>query len=920
MTTNLKLLGAGLLLLSSFPAMAVPAYPGFITARQQDGTELTIRRVGDEYHNMVLSSDGYALLFNAATHNYEYALLEADGFVTSGVVASDPDSRSPEAVRMLENIDREAVEARFAADMALARDRMAPKPVNTGTGPQRIVRISDVPTTGKHDVLVILVEFADRKFSDCEAMSDPKNYYDRFFHESGFSDYGCHGSVYDYYFEGSCERYDPDFRVFGPVTVSGGYADYAGSGGSAYTYKMIQEAIPLVDAQYDVDFADFDTDGDGVIDNVYCLYAGYGQADSPVRDSIWPHSYNLKATHNEFDVDGVTVDRYTVSQQVNGQSNLPVGIGTFVHEFGHVLGLADHYNNSLSLGNPANNVGNWDVMSSGSYNNDQNCPAPFSAFERYSLGWTEPVELDPREPSMIEMTPYMDSGQCYRLTVKPDDKEYFLIENRQQKDWDEYLPGHGILVWHIEEDQVVWDINRPNADQNHQRVDIVEAAGILTSTGHSSDAFPGTSNVRQYNFMDWANNKHFGFEWVEEDEEGNCRFLLSNSGYVLPDPKLECSDVMGTSATLSWGECDMANNYEITVLNGDEEVFYHAAEEPGSVSVTDLEPETEYRVKILARLNSLKSEYVEKNFTTLTRQIEEYLPEAMPAREISDESFLARWRDLPIATDYTIQLYGRSHDAQGELLHGFDDFSTSDPRLPEGWDITPKQGRNDNDFGQAAPSIRLRDDDAYLLISVPGEKMDSIGFWFSPSKAGIVLTVEKSTGDEWNEVWRYATDRKRELTQMVDVEGSEPIRLRVSREEGVSGGYLLLDDISVYYIHDRFSAIRTVNVGPAYDNPFIAGDVNSYMIDGLMAGEKYGFRVRAEADGRFSPWSEVMNVEEGMEDPEDPNAVGNIGDDTGYADEEEIIYNLQGIRIKASVHDLPSGVYIINGRKVIVGN
>ena len=198
--------------------------------------------------------------------------------------------------------------------------------------------------------------------------------------------------------------------------------------------------------------------------------------------------------------------------------------------------------------------------------------------------------------------------------------------------------------------------------------------------------------------------------------------------------------------------------------------------------------------------------------------------------------------------------------------------------------------------------------------------MDSIGFWFSPSKAGIVLTVEKSTGDEWNEVWRYATDRKRELTQVVDVEGADLVRFHVSREEGVSGGYLLLDDVTVYYIHDRFSAIRTVNVGPAYDNPFTAGDVNSYRIDGLVAGEKYGFRVRAEAGGRFSPWSEVMNVEEGMEDPEDPNAVGNIGDDTGYADEEEIIYNLQGIRIKTSVHDLPSGVYIINGRKVAVGN
>ncbi len=91
---------------------------------------------------------------------------------------------------------------------------------------------------------------------------------------------------------------------------------------------MIAEAVAVAKEKYDIDFSIFDTDGDGLVDNVYCLYAGYGQADSPVSDSIWPHSYNMSSVNSEFEVDGVTVDRYTVSQQLNGITGLPVGIGT----------------------------------------------------------------------------------------------------------------------------------------------------------------------------------------------------------------------------------------------------------------------------------------------------------------------------------------------------------------------------------------------------------------------------------------------------------------------------------------------------------------------------------------------------------------------------------------------------------------
>lgn len=911
-----KLLGASFLLLSSAPAFSVPAYPGLIPFRQDDGSTLSIRRVGDEYHNMVTSEDGYALLYNKETRNYEYAFLSDSKFLLSGIPAADVELRNTQATEFLKGIDRGAIERKFNNDWAIAKSEAFPLQ-KVKAGGSKIVRNNyNVPTTGDRDALVILVDFADVKFSDCESTPDPAAYYDRFFHQDGFSENGCHGSAYEYYYKGSLGKYRPKFHVLGPIQVSGGYADYAGNGGSALTYTMIEEVIPLADQIYDIDFSIFDTDGDGLVDNVYCLYAGYGQADSSVINSIWPHSYNLEALDAEFKIDGVTINRYTVSQQINGLTHLPVGIGTFVHEFGHVLGLADHYNNSSPLGNPPNNVGTWDVMSQGSYNDNQNCPAPFSAFERYSLGWYDPEVIDTKDAHQISVSPYMEDGKVYRVNVLPDDREYFLIENRQQIDWDTYLPGHGVLVWHIEENQINWDQNNPNSDQAHQMIDIVEAGTTLSSSGLDSDAFPGTKGVRSFNFTDWGNRKVFGFEWVEEEPDGDCWFLLSDTEYKLLTPYVLAKDIMGTTATIEWNSDSPTNIYEIHVMNEDKEIISHTAAEPGELKLCDLEPEKDYTVNISGCLNTLKSEVGEYSFTTLSRQIEEYAPQTYPAREIESTSFLARWTDIPVSTDYEVQLYGLTHTAQGVLEHGFDNFSTSNPGLPEGWNLTAKQGRLDTEFGKELPSIRLRDNDAHLLVSIPGEKIDSISFWFSSSKAGINLTVDKAIEGKWSEVWRYVPDRKREMTKTLNVCDADSVRLTVSREEGVTGGYLALDDVMLYYIHDQFNDIRSIKVGPSYSENFVKDGVCTFRITDLEPGEKYGFRVRGLSGDRVSQWSEVMKVEEGMKDPESglnlPSAAPAIPEG------ETIIFNLQGIHVSGTVENLPEGIYIINGKKRLV--
>ena len=921
-------LAAALLTTSAANALAVPAYPGTIKAHQANGTEITIRLIGDEYSHMTVTSDGYPLLFNANTLNYEYAELRNGTLAASGITATEPAARDKAATTFLAKVDKDAVMAQWATqhDAAMKQwtsEMTAKRATATQAQPQRIVRISDVPTTGKHDVLVILVQFADSKFTDNNMMDDPVDYYDRFFHQEGFSDHGARGSAYDFYRYGSNNLYDPQFKVYGPVTVSHNAEYYAGSGGSANTYKLIQEAVPLVNEQYDVDFSTFDTDGDGVVDNVYCLYAGKGQADGGGTSTIWPHSYNLdnnNADHS-FLVDGVKIDRYTVSQEVNGVSNVPVGIGTFVHEFGHVLGLADHYNNSSSWGGYVNNVGNWDVMASGSYNDDQNCPPTFSAFERYSLGWTQPTVLDAHTDTLINLQPYESTGQSYRVNVSSDDTEYFLIENRQQTGWDTYLPGHGMLVWHILEDQSVWDDNKPNYDQNKQYVDIVEAAQVYTTSGTASDAFPGTGNVTEYNFSAWNSRNIFGFAWLRECDDQLCQFLLTNTQYRLPQPSLSVNDIQGTSATLAWTTSDLATSYNIYVRHNGEPIDSVAAEDKGAFTVTGLEPETEYTAQIVARLASLQSDTVNVAFTTLPRQIEEQTPVALLPTDISSDGFTAAWQPVPDATDYELSIYRRTLDGEGALSTGFDDFSTSAYNLPEGWTVTEGQGRSTANYGEASPSLRLRNDSANLVCCVPGWKIQSVSFWHHASKAGIILDVDKCVDGQWTNVWSQTAESTSDFTDNVEVAGADSIRFMVRRTEGTSGGFMLVDDVTLHYLYDQFALLSSYKLGPSGSDSFLTYDASGicgYKVSGLDMSQDYAYNVKGVWGDRISLESNMINVTEGQI----TDGILTISNTDSHA--SNIVYDLQGRRIATMTADgklstrLPQGIYIVNGKKVVL--
>ena len=183
---------------------------------------------------------------------------------------------------------------------------------------------------------------------------------------------------------------------------------------------------------------------------------------------------------------------------------LRTGIGMFCHEFSHLLGLPDYYDTSNGINYLQYlTPGNWDVMDVGLYDMDGYVPPAYSAHERWWLGWGEPTLLN----DSTNVTMVADHGSAYCisrdgstvLSTTPDTVYY--LENRQLADWDQGLPGHGMLVLRVVYNASIWSANVPNNTGGAPRYIHVPADGTYTYSrttgvqGDDGDPFPGSANV-----------------------------------------------------------------------------------------------------------------------------------------------------------------------------------------------------------------------------------------------------------------------------------------------------------------------------------------------------------------------------------------------------------------------------------------
>ena len=353
--------------------------------------------------------------------------------------------------------------------------------------------------------LVILVSFSDVEFqtekAEIDSMLNGSNYvrdfdYSYVYKGETYEGHLHHeGSARQYFEASSFGQYSPHFDVVGPVRINKPYSTY-GQGFKESATKvapMIEAALDSV--KNEVDFSIYDNNSDGVVDFVYVIYAGRGEADTEGNTNlIWPKaSSNIPSSTKRYN--GKLIGRWACSNEMNpnGQHD---GLSTFAHEFSHVLGLPDFYatNNSEHK-----TLGLWDIMDYGTYMNEGNTPPLYSANERFFFGWLTPTLLT--EP-VTDTLPSLEEHNVARMITltntsnlignNTDPSTYWLLENRQQIGWDAHLWGHGLMLTKLNINSS-WTNSTINNNPSNMGCDIIEADGISGDdywAGKYTDLFP----------------------------------------------------------------------------------------------------------------------------------------------------------------------------------------------------------------------------------------------------------------------------------------------------------------------------------------------------------------------------------------------------------------------------------------------
>ena len=257
-----------------------------------------------------------------------------------------------------------------------------------------------------------------------------------------------------------------------------------------------------------------------MIRDVFVFYAGHNQAETADPQTIWPHRWDVQGDPRYRDVllDGVQLAGYACSSELNAD-RVMAGIGTFCHEFGHVLGWPDFYDTDYAgSGGNAPALESYSLMCSGSYNNDGRTPPALNILERWMVGWAEPEEI--ADGGDLELGPVTnDEGYLVRT---PTDNDYFLLESRDPagNKWDRHIPDvgeGGMLVYHVDYTPAYasrWHTgNSLNCNPGHECMKLVRS--VPSSYGTQSAGrtfFPGTDDVRS---LSPGSNRHY-VSWKNE--------------------------------------------------------------------------------------------------------------------------------------------------------------------------------------------------------------------------------------------------------------------------------------------------------------------------------------------------------------------------------------------------------------------
>lgn len=462
-------------------AEAAKMYPGIVTITQKDGTTLRIKAHGNADFNYLTTTDG-VLLYQEG-NDYFVASINIDGTLAStGVLAHEKAMRQLHEKELISKQNKDVFYAKIQENTEKARMRREP------------LQASNIllPHTGSPKVPVILVEFPDVPFT----VDNPVEIFDKYLNTEELFDRNAepivgrnYGSVKRYFKDMSFGKFSPEFDLYGPVKLPENLKYYgAGASSAEKMNDLFKHACTLIDDT--VDFAKYDSNDDGNIDLVYIIYSGYAASwGGNSTDCIHPKSGVIT---NGLTLDGKSLKRYGVNNELNANPAIQEqmglllnGIGLFVHEFSHCMGLPDIYpaSNSLASKSIDHGLDYWSVMDAGEYSNNGYTPTAYTAWERERFGW---MTIDTLKSAVnVTLKPISDGGKAYRILNDKDETghEYYIIENVQQSGWNKKLPGHGMTVMHVDYDDYYFTVGgcKVNNTFGHPRMKLICADGMFVS-------------------------------------------------------------------------------------------------------------------------------------------------------------------------------------------------------------------------------------------------------------------------------------------------------------------------------------------------------------------------------------------------------------------------------------------------------
>lgn len=344
-------------------------------------------------------------------------------------------------------------------------------------------RLPAEPVVGEKRICALLVRFLDanpelahtpayfkRKLFSVEKPLSLANY----FYEVSYKRLRLTGDTYGWFLA----RRDPGTSeaALGTARKKGDYRD---------SYTLVQEVLALADPV--VDFSQYDMNRDGVIDSLFLILADIDLGvEPPLFRTPFTDSFSLRGQGPLRTKDGVFIDWFSV---FNESSEL----GYMAREFLHLCGMPDFDGSPQDVSPRHAGVGFWSLMGTGymlgpsdprTGEPNGSVPCHPDPWTKMTLGWLEPKIAV--APGKVELPPVEKEPVVYKIPVRgdPEAKEYFLLENRQRIGFDRYLPGTGLLIWHVDE-RVLESFTQPDGtytnwltkDPTHPFIRLVQADG-----------------------------------------------------------------------------------------------------------------------------------------------------------------------------------------------------------------------------------------------------------------------------------------------------------------------------------------------------------------------------------------------------------------------------------------------------------